>query len=189
MGEQPKSGQEGFHLDAESELIQQRRKYLSDTFNEAVASGDQKKRMWVYMEWAKDRLGDDFNIKDLSNLEGVSLRNVIEEVVPQSEQEQALVKENKLSPFSHARFDVMEEAEMRWLFYNFGIKEKDIPRTYNLKDEDTGELFTFQSGQRELFEKKREELENLGHFAYPDMKITDDFKEYLQILRKKAQHE
>ncbi|MGA2417845.1 MAG: hypothetical protein ABSF55_01215 [Candidatus Staskawiczbacteria bacterium] len=173
--------------DIRNELFQQRQRELGGIFREALKSGDQRKKIQVYIEWTKDRLKRDFGIEELSNIEGVHLRNIIEETMPQAEKEQQLIAEEKM--WRMLWFDVAEEAAVRWLYQLYGIHEKDIPKVYILEDKNTGEKFIYQSAEKGDFEKKREELEDLGHSVWYEIKIPEDFKEYVRRLREKAHHD
>jgi len=148
-------------------------------------SGDERKEVAFYVECAKDNLKY-FGVENLSNIEGVRLRNTVERLLPQYKLEKESVKNGELSPAT--AFDIGEESAVLWLYENYGIHEKDIPRIYTLEDITDEKKYTFEVLHKDSALAKQRELKKQNHKTMLYFTVPDDFKEYLQQKRDEAHH-
>jgi len=162
-----------------------RRDNLRSLFKEAQETDDSKKKVLVYTEWAKSQLEELLDIKDLSNIEAVHLRNTVEKLLPQFENEKELIYQGKMSALSG--FEMEEEAAALWLYGVYGIRKNDIPWVYEIDDETDGKKYKYEVDDNR-FDEKCDELREKGHIISYDCKVPDDFKEYLRRSRDNSHH-
>lgn len=152
----------------------------------------EEKDPWVqekqdYIEWAQRRLERNLGIEKLSTIEGVALRNIVEELIPKYIEERKLIREGRMSMMNLA--EIEEEAGALWLHREYGINPKDVPSVFIIEDGTTGESFSFEKVEEDLAERKLNELSELGHQCDVFMRVPDDFKEYIRRLREKEHHD
>lgn len=140
-----------------------------------------------YIEWAQRQLEKNLGIEKLSTIEGVALRNIVEELIPKYIEDKKLICEGKMSIMNLA--EIEEEAAALWLNNEYGVNPKDVPSVFIVEDSVTGESFSFEKVEEDLAEKKFNELSALGHDCNVYSKVPDDFKEYVRRLREKAHHD
>lgn len=152
----------------------------------------EEKDPWVqekqdYIEWAQNQLTKKLGIEKLSTIEGVALRNIVEELIPKYIEDRQLIREGKMSIMNLA--EIEEEAAALWLQKEYGIHSKDVPSVFIVEDDTTGESFSFEKVEEDLAEKKFNELSELGHQCDVFTRVPDDFKEYIRRLREKEHHD
>jgi len=185
MSEVYKNEIERYMAPYDSAVLRKKIKEPSELYEEAYQSGDIKKKIHAIFEVAKYNLGEWFQVKDLSDIEAVRLRNIAEKLVVQSEEEIKLVKKKGMSP----RWMIEPEIEVvaQWLYDLYGIQYKDIPHIYMVKNNMTGECYTYEANQEKEAKAKRDELEGGEDYViFVSPIIPDDFKEYLRRLRENA---
>lgn len=157
---------------------------IVDLLVEAEASGDERKKVFAFMEEAKDWMQMNWGVENLSTIEGVRLRHIVEECLKQQKQDEALVGQGKLR--SDNTFWAGEEAPARWLDELYGINIRDIPRVFIIQDRTAGTSKKYEITEKDIAEGKLRELEEQGHKVDFFMVTPDDFKEYLRRIREKA---
>jgi len=152
----------------------------------AELDGDVNKRLEIasYVEWAKSQLRIIFGIENLSTIEGVKLRNIIESLMPKYKKESEQVFQGEMNESNFAEME--EEAATIWLYEVYGVHNNNIPWVNIIEDETTGEKYTFEKLLQEKANEKKKELEGQGHEVWMHSKVPDDFKEYLRRLRDNA---
>lgn len=164
-----------------------RQNELMRLFQEAEKTNDSKKKVALYVEFAKTQLERQLGVKDLSNIEAVRLRNMVEKLLPQYERETELMRQGKMKP--ELGFEMEEEAAFEWLYETYGIHINDIPYILFLEDSTGNREYKYEATQKKESDEKRQELEKQGHEVYGYRKIPADFKEYLRRLRDNAHGE
>jgi hypothetical protein len=135
-----------------------------------------------------------FGVDNLSMIEGVRLRKILEQCIIREDRETRLAYKEEI------RRDMVISANLeaisQWFFDLYGFNVLDIPELIVVRDDITGQIFRFVGKTRigELIEKKAE-LKELGHtfsvdklipFSARDGLCTDDLKEYIRRLRARA---
>ena len=152
----------------------------------------EEKDPWVqekqdYIEWAQRQLEKKLGIEKLSTIEGVALRNIVEELIPKYIEDRKLIREGKMSIMNLA--EIEEEAGALWLQREYGVHPKDVPSVFIIEDNTTGKSFSFEKVEEDLAEKKFNELSADGHDCFVSSTVPDDFKEYIRRLREKEHHD
>jgi hypothetical protein len=166
-------------------------KTIADLQNEARDAKDPKEKVVLYMNAAKKHLAT-WGIDDLTNIEAVHLRNIVEDLLPKFEEQRKLLPEGKLDFGDYGgalHFDMCEEAAVQWLFKLYGINRKDIPEIFIVEDLTTGERYSFEKTMRKEGFVKETELRNQNHEVDHYEVVSDDFREYIKKIRGKAHHE
>ncbi|MGD0577093.1 MAG: hypothetical protein ABSA74_03405 [Candidatus Staskawiczbacteria bacterium] len=144
----------------------------------------ERERIFRYTEWARNFLKKNFGVEDLSNIEGVSLRNVVEKLLPKIDEERMLVQEGKMSAIQFA--EIEEEAAALWLYEDYGIHPEAIPMVFIVEDETDGKKYQFEKIMEKEAREKYSELDKQGHNVYLLHRVPDDFKNYLKKIREDA---
>ena len=107
------------------DLEQQKRDELFALYKEVEKTGDRNKKIYLYFLHAQANLEQEYGVRDLTTIEGVHLRNIIEDLLPRFEKERELVKKGEM------RYDnsILLESEVPalWLLGLYGIHVKDVP--------------------------------------------------------------
>jgi hypothetical protein len=157
---------------------------LLSLYDDIIGAKEEKEKVGIYTEWAKTYLERNFGVTDLSDIEGVHLRNTVEQLLPKVEQEQKMVLEGKMEAMNFAEME--EEAPALWLYNLYGIHPKDIPHVFVVKDDTTGQAQTFEITMEDRARELAADLQAQGHRAYIMQKIPQDFKDYLKHIRQEA---
>ena len=189
MSESNRSGEEFVLQTNESENLlksieDQKRDELLALYQQVEGTDDTAKKVLLYTEWSKMHLERYLDIKDLTNIEAVHLRNTVEQLLPKLEEERKLVAQEKMSAMNLA--EIEEEAPALWLYNLYGIHPKDIPHIYVIEDETTGQKYTFEKTMEQQAREKNQELSDAGHSTYMFLTIPQDFKDYLKKLREES---
>lgn len=145
---------------------------------------EEREKVGIYTEWARAYLERYFGVNDLSDIEGVHLRNTVEQLLPKVEQEREMVLEGKMEAMNFAEME--EEAPALWLYNLYGIHPKDIPHVLIVEDDTTGQTQTFEMTMKDRARELEADLQAQGHRAYIIKKIPQDFKDYLKHIRQEA---
>lgn len=164
-------------IDASASYVPNRIKML---LNEADNSGDTKRIIFALLQTTEAWLEEMYLIKDLSTIEELKLRQIIEQCYEQQEKEIEAKTDGKWI------FDIEVEATERWLRELYGISQDNIPMQHIIRNKTNNELFCFDSKKEyaEIDGRLRDQgiRENYSHYSIP----TDDFMEYLRRLREDA---
>lgn len=136
------------------------------------------------LDYAKTELYHLLGINNLSNIEAFRLRKIMEKCVKQKEHEEELIDKGKMDNMQ--MINVAPEAARRWLWELYGIHNDDIPYTYIVEDDDTGEIFEYPAGMKKLAGEKFEELKQTNHLILRSLRLPKTFVEYINRQREKA---
>jgi hypothetical protein len=120
------------HVYGETPLEAQKREELDRILEEANKEGNKAKEAYVYMQWTKDRLHDRLGIDNLSTIEGVRLRQIVQRCM----EHQRVDAELNVSGINTIEID--HEAAAIWLWELYGVEEKNIHKDYYVRDLNTG---------------------------------------------------
>jgi len=157
---------------------------LLSLYDNILGSKGEREKVGIYTEWARAYLERNFGVTDLSDIEGVHLRNTVEQLLPKVEQEQKMVLEGKMGAMNFAEME--EEAPALWLYNLYGIHPKDIPHVFAVNDDTAGKTQTFEKTMEDQARQMMADLEAQGHKVYITQKIPQDFKDYLKHIRQEA---
>ncbi|KKP33112.1 MAG: hypothetical protein A2312_03730 [Candidatus Staskawiczbacteria bacterium RIFOXYB2_FULL_32_9] len=139
-----------------------------------------RERISRLFEFSKENLEEKYGIKDLSNIEAVKLRQIVEECEKMEQEQITTVKpESDTSNIIEIEF----EAPARWLWDMYGIDANRGFKGYDIYDETTEEKFEFNNIKDT--KKKIQELIKLNHKFFEIKHIND----YIRRIREKAHHE
>ncbi len=161
------------------------------------------------IEKTKEKLAHKFGIENLTTIEGVHLRKIVEQAIKERVRDKKeLLKHEELlesatdkkqrhslhNKIAHSMlahmFNVSSESAARWLSELYDINPENIPEYCEMTDLDTGEKYRYNVNwgpNKDRIGSKVSELEGLGHkikMSYLD--IPEDFKKYIGILRERA---
>ncbi|KKU49174.1 MAG: hypothetical protein UX68_C0002G0001 [Parcubacteria group bacterium GW2011_GWA2_46_9] len=171
-----------FSSDAKDRHKQSNFEYL---YEQAKKTGDERMEVLAYMEAAKERLYRYFDITDLSTIEAVRLRIIVEESLTKEKRDLKAAKNQEIDISSV--IDTEVEAAARWLAELYGILPQDVPYVYILTDHTDGNNeYKFEIAHHQAAEKKKKELEKIGHHVFLGSEIPKDFKEYLRRIREQS---
>ena len=156
---------------------------------EARETNDPKEKIPLYIEAAK-RFLSNWGIDDLTTIEAVHLRNIVEKLLPASEEQFTHPEKFGFGDYPGGlHFDICEESAVQWLFQLYGINQKDVPEVLIIEDLTSGEKYKYERTMRKKGFKKEHELAKQGHEVDHYNEVPEDFKEYLRRLREKAHND
>ena len=189
----------------DGESLTPRDRETSEIFAKYYKSPEFSERVYAHMTAARQRLLRNYGIDNLTNIEGVRLRKIVEECLSTQEREAEEVKRGEIT--GRHEFDTEVEAPARWLLELYGINIKDFTHAFHVYDDDTDKVYVFdemthlkpQPGVREdvrwdealnkakeMAIKKEEQLRKLGHSVRWQYHQDDRIKELIHRQREAA---
>lgn len=137
-----------------------------------------------YLQWSKNYLKREFDIDDLSTIEGVHLRRIVEECMKEEKKDR---KDLKAGELSSAMFiiEVEKEASARWLRDVYDIYPNDIQYEYKIwQNSDWDNPLIYHNPVE--YHDKIKELDDRGEQYTLGGNVAKEFKEYLKKLRAES---
>jgi len=160
---------------------------IINLYREAKLTGDKNRLVEAHMTKVLFDLKYQYGVADLTTIELVRLRKVVEELLKQSIEEEKSEQEGSGTE-GHIPNEP-KEALSRWLFELYGIKSYDVPYEFILEERKTGkEIAHYQEMEKERAwaDKKQINARKGKKVSLSTERIPADFKEYLRRLRAKA---
>ena len=145
----------------------------------------EQQRLLYYLEKSIRLLKKHYGVTDLYLDEKIQLRKEVEIAILEIHQileEQGRKKEQKEA---HEFGEVIGYACERWLWSMYGIADEDTPKYFIVDGPGVkGKRFTSRTEAKAYYDAATQQGKK-AYFQKP-VTITDDFKEYLKILREKS---
>ncbi len=134
---------------------------------------------------AQNYLEKEFGVKNLTTIEGVRLRNIVEKLIHHKP------SPNELNMLP----DLSTEIALRWIDELYDMRPEDIYNRTIIRDEtDNGKEYVHFRGENysDVKENSRKvkqkyyELKSLGHKVSFQSPVDQKFKDYLRLVREKA---
>jgi hypothetical protein len=145
-----------------------------------------KQMVAIAVDKSRFMLKTKFGVKNFTTIEGVHLRHIVEEMIRRTHNELQLAYAGEMR--SEHIIDPSVEAVFAWISRLYGIRYADIPIEASIKDKRTGEVTKYTTYGQFLADRnhKMNKIVNNGDAPEVEMTVTDDFKEYLKRIRRKA---
>ncbi len=158
-----------------------------EMYAEAREEGNVQREILAICGLARHGLYRDFGITDLTIIEALRLRKIVEELLPKDKQTRESAERGECSTANIFRVD--QDAQYQWLYELYGIHFLDTRKWQRslVLDATTEETFEFKSGDHEeLASAKADELEAMSHLVITEKVYLSEFQEYIRRVRDQA---